>query len=103
MMPIVLALLIGSACADPHQHTMAPVADPAPPCTDWPQTCPDGKSGIPRAPYKQTWMMNLSTIIMPCNNTGYTDPSTTLGWGIVDFGTDCHCSAAAALLQASMG
>ena len=29
--------------------------------------------------------MNKSTIIMPCNNTGYTDPSTTLGWGIVDF------------------
>ena len=80
------SLLIGAARAAPHQHTLAPVADPAPPCTDWPQTCPDGKSGIPRAPYKQTWMMNLSTIIMPCNNTGYTDPSTTLGWGIVDFG-----------------
>ena len=27
----------------------------------------------------------LSTIIMPCNNTGFTDPQTTLGWGIVDF------------------
>jgi hypothetical protein len=22
---------------------------------------------------------------MPCNNTGFTDPQTTLGWGIVDF------------------
>ena len=92
------ALLIGAARAAPHQHTTAPVADPAPPCTDWPQTCPDGKSGIPRAPYKQTWMMNLSTIIMPCNNTGYTDPSTTLGWGIVDFGARLpllrRCSAA---------
>lgn len=30
-------------------------------------------------------MMNASTIIMPCNNTGFTDPKTTLGWGIVDF------------------
>eukprot|EP00658_Telonema_sp_P-2_P085890 TRINITY_DN9895_c0_g1_i5.p1 TRINITY_DN9895_c0_g1~~TRINITY_DN9895_c0_g1_i5.p1 ORF type:complete len:460 (-),score=90.67 TRINITY_DN9895_c0_g1_i5:266-1645(-) len=51
-------------------------------CHDWPNTCP----GVtPRAPYKQTWLMNLSTIIMPCNNTGYTDPSSTLGWGIVDF------------------
>jgi hypothetical protein len=30
--------------------------------------------------------MNLSTIIMPCNNTGYTDPATTKGWGIIDFG-----------------
>ena len=29
--------------------------------------------------------MNASTIIMPCNNTGFTDPKTTLGWGIVDF------------------
>ena len=29
--------------------------------------------------------MNLSTIIMPCNDTGYTDPKTTLGWGVVDF------------------
>ena len=32
-----------------------------------------------------TYMMNSSTIIMPCNNSGYTDPSTTLGWGVVDF------------------
>ena len=22
---------------------------------------------------------------VPCNNTGFTDPKTTLGWGIVDF------------------
>ena len=29
--------------------------------------------------------MNLSTIIMPCNNTGFTDPQSTKGWGIVDF------------------
>jgi len=28
--------------------------------------------------------MNKSTIIMPCNSS-FTDPKTTLGWGIVDF------------------
>jgi len=26
-----------------------------------------------------------STIIMPCNSTGYTQAGTTLGWGTVDF------------------
>jgi hypothetical protein len=34
----------------------------------------------------QTWQMNLSTIIQPCNDSGYTDPATTKGWGVVDFG-----------------
>ena len=29
--------------------------------------------------------MNASTIIMPCNYTGYQEPSTTASWGIVDF------------------
>jgi hypothetical protein len=29
-------------------------------------------------------MMNKSTIIMPCNDTGFTDPQSTKGWGIVD-------------------
>jgi hypothetical protein len=29
--------------------------------------------------------MNASTIIMPCNYTGYQDPSTTAGWGVIDF------------------
>lgn len=29
--------------------------------------------------------MNASTIIMPCNYTGFQDPSTTAGWGVVDF------------------
>ena len=53
-----------------------------PPNCHYPANCPD--KVLPRAD-KQTWMMNKSTIIMPCNNTGYTDPSTTLGWGIVDF------------------
>jgi len=34
---------------------------------------------------KPTYQMNLSTIIMPCNYTGFTDPSTTKGWGVIDF------------------
>ena len=51
-------------------------------CDEWPKTCP---GTFPRSPYKQTWLMNLSTIIMPCNDTGFTDPKSTLGWGIVDF------------------
>eukprot|EP00035_Acanthoeca_spectabilis_P023004 m.447099 g.447099 ORF g.447099 m.447099 type:complete len:428 (+) comp19468_c0_seq1:101-1384(+) len=51
----------------------------AEPCP-WPNTCP---GTLPKM--KQTWLMNLSTIIMPCNDTGFTDPQSTLGWGIVDF------------------
>ena len=38
---------------------------------------------VPKRP--PTYLMNASTIIMPCNNSGYTDPATTLGWGVVDF------------------
>lgn len=49
-------------------------------CHDWPRTCP---GTFPKMP--PTWQMNLSTIIMPCNDTGYTDPQSTLGWAIVDF------------------
>lgn len=49
-------------------------------CHDWPYTCP---GTLPRM--KPTWQMNKSTIIMPCNNSGYTDPNSTRGWAIVDF------------------
>ena len=38
---------------------------------------------VPRWP--ATWQMNASTVIMPCNYTGYQAPSTTAGWGVVDF------------------
>ena len=38
---------------------------------------------VPNRP--PTYQMNISTIIMPCNNSGYTDPSSTKGWGVVDF------------------
>ena len=36
-------------------------------------------------PWPSTWAMNASTIIMPCNYTGYQVPETVSGWGIVDF------------------
>lgn len=32
-----------------------------------------------------TYQMNKSTIIMPCNNSGFTDPKSTVGWSIIDF------------------
>ena len=32
-----------------------------------------------------TYQMNKSTIIMPCNGTGPTDPESTKGWAYVDF------------------
>merc|ERR1711959_363901 len=54
----------------------------APGSCNYPTNCPN--KVLPRAD-KQTWMMNASTIIMPCNNMGFTDPQSTKGWGIVDF------------------
>ena len=57
-------------------------AAPAPPSSGcaYPANCP--RKVLPRAD-KQTWMMNKSTIIMPCNESGLTDPQSTKGWGIV--------------------
>jgi hypothetical protein len=37
---------------------------------------------VPAGP--PVWQMNLSTIIMPCNYTGPTDPASTKGWGVID-------------------
>ncbi len=34
---------------------------------------------------KPTYQMNMSTMIMPCNDSGFTDPATTKSWAIVDF------------------
>jgi hypothetical protein len=31
------------------------------------------------------FQMNQSTIVMPCNNSGYMDPERTVGWAIIDF------------------
>ena len=38
---------------------------------------------VPNRP--PTWQMNQSTIIMPCNGSGFTDPQSTAGWAVVDF------------------
>ena len=35
--------------------------------------------------YPPSYQMNKSTIIMPCNYTGFTDPATIKGWAIIDF------------------
>jgi hypothetical protein len=32
-----------------------------------------------------TYVMNRSTIIMPCNNSGFTSPESTKSWSVVDF------------------
>lgn len=38
---------------------------------------------VPNRP--PTYQMNLSTIIMPCNYSGFTNPAATVGWAVVDF------------------
>lgn len=38
---------------------------------------------VPTTP--QTYQLNHSTIIMPCNNSGFTDPKTTVAWSVIDF------------------
>ena len=46
----------------------------------------EGGSGPCRVPtWPATWQMNASTIIMPCNYTGYQVPKTVADWGITDF------------------
>ena len=46
----------------------------------------EGGSGpCHQPPWPATWQMNASTIIMPCNYTGYQVPKTVADWGIVDF------------------
>lgn len=49
-------------------------------------------SAVSRLPNKPPrYQMNQSTIIMPCNNSGYMDPQRTIGWSIIDFVSQC-CS-----------
>jgi hypothetical protein len=36
-------------------------------------------------PWNASWQMNTSTAAMVCSYTGYMDPSTTTGWGLLDF------------------
>ena len=49
-------------------------------CHDWPRTCP---GILPRM--KQTWQMNLSTIIQPCNDSGPFDPAFGSKFGVADY------------------
>jgi len=42
-----------------------------------------GVAQVPNRP--PTYMMNSSTIIMPCNNSGFTNVESTKGWGVIDF------------------
>ena len=51
-----------------------------PSCNEWPHSCP---GTVPA--FGQTWQMNKSTIIMPCNTTGFTNPQYIKGWSTVDF------------------
>ena len=36
-------------------------------------------------PWPPTYNMSLSTIMMPCNDSGYMDAHTAGAWGIVDY------------------
>ena len=80
---MLLSAALLSSCAFTRGYSeVAPKRPGAGPNCQYPNNCP-GKV-FPRAD-KQTWMMNASTIIMPCNNSGFTDPESTAGWGVVDF------------------
>ena len=46
-------------------------------------TLPLSATALPQM--EPRWQMNQSTIIMPCNNSGYMDPARTVGWSIIDF------------------
>jgi len=46
-------------------------------------TLAGGGSAVP--PWPPTWQMNLSTIIQPCNSSGYFDPEAAAQWGVIDF------------------
>ena len=83
---LLLPLVVNISCTGGPCAAPAPPSPPPDSCS-YPTNCP-GKV-FPRDD-TQTWQMNRSTIIMPCNNTGYTDPQTTLGWGIVDFDWSNH-------------
>ena len=76
----LICLLAAHALARPSPSTPL-VADT--PCTgdQWPRVCP---GTLPPAD-TQSWLMNRSTIIMPCNYTGFMDPRTVAKWSIKDW------------------
>jgi hypothetical protein len=57
-------------------------AEDLPSSCSYPTNCPH--KVLPRGD-TQTWRMNESTIIMPCNNSGFTSPASTLDWAISSF------------------
>ena len=66
----------------------APADSIFPPPGDFPPGC--NHKGCTTVPtllpkFPHTYQMNKSTIIMPCNGTGPTDPQSTKGWAYVDF------------------
>ncbi len=66
----------------------APTGSVFPPPGDFPPGC--NHKGCTTVPtllptWTPTYQMNKSTIIMPCNDTGPTDPQSTKGWAYVDF------------------
>ena len=39
----------------------------------------------PLPKWEQTYDMGLSTVIMPCNYSGFSNPDVYANWGLVDF------------------
>lgn len=73
----------------PSPCPAAPNGSIFPPPGDHPPGCNShGCTTIPTTllpKWPATYQMNLSTIIMPCNGTGPTDPESTKGWAYIDF------------------
>lgn len=64
-----LPLVLAAVRAAPP--TLAPPIPPAP--------------GTAKPDWTPTWNLPLSTFLMPCNFTGYTDQAVLQGWGLIDF------------------
>ena len=99
--------------ATPNQRDVGPVTaspypnfhtkEPAPPCTYWHSGAGDTWCVFPFCPvaepaweplprpllprFAPTWNVARSTIIQPCNSSGFMDPSLAAAFGIVSF--DC--------------
>lgn len=72
------ALILVSLCAAPAlARTRSPVTHYAPAETA-------GGSSLPR--FAPTYVMSRSTIIQPCNDSGYFDPVIAGRYGVIDFG-----------------
>lgn len=83
------ALVLVSLCAAPaFARTRSPVTHYAPVETV-------GVSSLPH--FAPTYVMSRSTIIMPCNDSGYFDPVIAGRYGVVDFGACLRQRLSAAL------